>query len=55
VLQGRGLRKEIKFKEGRKPILIWRKVIRFLSLVVPLCYFPFEKTTTILFYFGFTS
>ena len=49
VLQGRGLKKEIKFREGRKPILIWRKVIRFLSLVIPLSYFYWGKITTICF------
>ncbi len=49
VLEGKALRNEIKVRKDRKPILWWRKVIRFLSLVIPLCYLYWGKINTIYF------
>jgi len=44
-----GLRREIKFVSERKPIMVFRKLIRFLSLVIPLLYFWLSKTDLLYF------
>ncbi len=46
-----GLRREIKFAPQREPIMIWRKLIRFLSLAIPLLYFWLSKTDLLYFVF----